>query len=242
MEGHAQAVTCLAFRPDGRQLATGSADRSVMLWDVETGKASQTLVGHGKAIVNLAYSADGTRLAVAAADGSLRLHDLQAGQPLWTETGHDPTCPVLTFSPDGKQLAVSGQGELLFRRVESGQKDLTLPGKTVAAAFHPDGKSLAGAAPDRSVRLWELPAGKQIWVMKSETMPQRLTFDAGGQTLSLLDGSGRVQVWKTADGELLRGDTVVTVGARASTPLILGGQFVVTIAADRTIHVWDRPR
>jgi WD40 repeat protein/tRNA A-37 threonylcarbamoyl transferase component Bud32 len=242
MEGHANVLTCLAFRPDGRQLATGSADRSVMLWDIETGKAPQTLAGHGKGVVNLAYSADGTRLAVAAADGSVRLHDLQAGQPRWTETGHDPGCPVLAFSPDGKLLAISGQKALLFRSVDSGEAAVGLPEKIVAATFHPESNRLAAAALDRSVRLWERPGGKQIHLLKSEDAPRRLRFDDGGRTLSLLDGGGRVQVWKTEDGELLRSENVVTVDARTSTPLVLGAQYVVTVAADRTIHVWNRPR
>src|SRR6266540_29533 len=63
LEGHEEAVTCLAFSPDGKMLATGSPDRTVRLWDVAKGKELRTLEGHTSWAYAVAFSRDGKTLA-----------------------------------------------------------------------------------------------------------------------------------------------------------------------------------
>jgi hypothetical protein len=63
LNGHAGAVLQVAFSPDGKLLATGSADKTVKLWDVRTGKLKKTLSGHGAEVGAVAFSPDGKILA-----------------------------------------------------------------------------------------------------------------------------------------------------------------------------------
>ena len=72
------------FSPDGRQLATSSSDRSIKLWDVETGMLLTTLTGHDDRILSLSYSPDGRRLASGSADETIKLWDLNTGNCLRT--------------------------------------------------------------------------------------------------------------------------------------------------------------
>ena len=72
---HALAVTGVAFSPDGRLLATASADRTARLWDPATGECRRTLTGHTGTVRGVAFSPDGRLLATASDDHTARLWD-----------------------------------------------------------------------------------------------------------------------------------------------------------------------
>jgi WD40 repeat protein len=63
----------VAYRPDGRQLATASADQTIRLWDSETGEEEATLKGHKNVVYAVAFSPDGKLLASASQDRTVKL-------------------------------------------------------------------------------------------------------------------------------------------------------------------------
>ncbi len=78
---HAQGnVSCVAWSPDGKWLATGATDKLIRVWNVATGKIEHELAGHTGTIWSLAWSPDGTRLASAAEDKTVRLWNPLAGK------------------------------------------------------------------------------------------------------------------------------------------------------------------
>jgi WD40 repeat protein len=78
LDGHGDHVSRVAYSPDGRTLASGSEDGSVILWDPETGEARQTLKGHAKGIAALQFSRTGDRMMSASSDGVIQLWALAA--------------------------------------------------------------------------------------------------------------------------------------------------------------------
>ena len=107
---------CLAFSADGRRIASGSgsADRSIKVWDAETGREIKTIGGSdGK--VNLgvpwsvAFSPDGTAIAAALATGTFPLLDIATGTLKVRAGEGDNSVYYSMFSPDGKRL-IAGQG------------------------------------------------------------------------------------------------------------------------------------
>jgi roadblock/LC7 domain-containing protein len=159
LTGHAGLVWAVAFSPDGRLLATASADGTVWLWDPATGEHQRALTRHDGAVNGVAFSPDGRLLATASQDGTARLWDPATGEHLRALTGHDSLVRAVTFSPDGRLLATaSADGTIWLWDPATGEHLRALTGHTSEVrgmAFSPDGRLLATASGDKKVRLWD---------------------------------------------------------------------------------------
>ena len=159
--GTAIPLSAAAFSPDNKTLAVG-AYKEVLLWDLVEGKLAKRIgAGQiGTMVRSVLFSKDGKTLA--AAEGTVRIFDLQTGQP--TLNFQEPKGAVccLALSPDGK-LLVGGCGDAAAYVWSLEEKKLvtTLKGHSlsvVSVSFSADGKFLATASLDKTVRTWDTTA------------------------------------------------------------------------------------
>jgi WD40 repeat protein len=151
------------YSPDGKRLALASADGTIWIWDVESGKVLQQLSENFGPIRSITYSPDGKHLALASAYGTARIWDVQSGKELQQFSGDSGGIWSVTYSPDGKRLAsISDDGTVRIWDVESGKKLNWLPHPTsriLTVKFSPDGKHLASNSDDGTIWIWDVESG-----------------------------------------------------------------------------------
>ncbi|WP_327064606.1 nSTAND1 domain-containing NTPase [Kitasatospora sp. NBC_01302] len=243
LTGSTGPVASVAFSPDGNTLATGSRDRTVRLWDVQTRRQLATLTGQSGSVDSVTFSPDGRTLATSSEDGTVRLWDVKTRHLLSTL---DDTASPVVFSPDGQTLATGGkQGTVRLWDVRTQHLLTTLTGhndsSALSVAFSPDGKTLAtGGSTDALVQLWDVPTQRLLATLTADNgaLVQSVAFSPDGSTLATGSNDSTARLWDVRTHRQLaaltgQGGTVFSV---AFSP---NGQILATGSDDHTVWLWD---
>ncbi len=254
----------LAFSPGGAQLASvgirAGIDRRAELtvWEIRTGRALASETEAGLGALSVAYSRDGRYVAVgygldrdnSAGTGHVVIWEVSDGGRKLKRMATLPDRPGpingVAFSPDGKRLAATGFETVWIWTAHkggwgSGQTEEVLRGHTglnFAVAFRPDGQQLASAGGDRTVRLWDPNAGREVRTLYGHAGHVRcLAYSADGRLLASGSEDHSVLVWDTATGRpeaTFRGhrDFVMGLAFQPDGRLASGG-------IDRLVKSWD---
>ena len=178
--GHPGIKRALAFSKDGKMLASGSDDRTAIVWDVETGRQLGQDV-HLDPLASTAFSPDGKTLATSTLGGAIKLWEMAPPE----ESNTIPVGPgiaSLTYSPDGRTLTVGSDGSTRLIDVPTGKGQAALPVQGVLAATA-DAALLAGAGPDGTKRIWDVRAGREVTTLPVGAITGA-TFSPDGKALA----------------------------------------------------------
>lgn len=241
---HTKAVQALAISPNGKVLASGGADHTILLWDTTTWKV-RSLAGLPGAVADLAFSPDGSRLASVSNNRdrcAIRLWDLAAARPAGELGGPNHGMWAVAYSPDGKVLVCGGWDRklYLFNR-DSGPKPRVVADASTqfvrALSFSRDGR-LVITGGYGSTRLWDARSGREVPTalkLPSDMCPSFFPNDdafaawshtAGTVTICAVP-TGRVRaVWRTHRTK---------IHGLALSP---DGRFLATLGPEGVARLW----
>lgn len=168
LRGHEDITLAVAFSPDGKFIASGSNDKMVFIWDVESKEKIAEFHGLSDNIYDVAFSPDGKLIAACSKDQSIRIWNIEENKLVHLLKGHQQMVLEIEFSPNGKYLLSASTdqsirlwdvstGELLYAYLEneSGISDIV---------FLPDGNSFLSTGMDGKLKQWEI--NPEIFVLK----------------------------------------------------------------------------
>jgi WD40 repeat protein/uncharacterized caspase-like protein len=242
LQGHTASVKAVRFSPDGKILASASFDQTVKLWNTQNGKLIKTLSGHQAQILSVAFSRNGKLLAASTADGNVTLWQLSNNSLLKTLKGHPNNVTTVTFTPDNQIITASTDGRIKFWQVDGKLlRDIPAHTSTVyRVAVSQDGKILASASGDRTVKLWRIADGSLVKSINAHSAEVRsVNFSPDGQTLASTSTDSTIKLWSSNDGELLETLQGHSIGVY-DVSFSPNSQTLVSASEDKTIRIWQR--
>jgi len=254
LAGHEGPVTAVAISPDGLLLASGSTDRSLKLWHLESGallhnwsgRSLRFPAGHTEAITTLAFSADGRTLISGSEDCTLRWWDLETRKLIRCSPEHGWLISALALSQNGALLA-SGGGDGLINLwdQESGEPLAHLHkhrDRIGSLLLSPDGQTLISGSYDRSIRLWDLRNDRLIRTLWGHSdRISALAISANWLTLISSGWDRTLRFWDLSEGkaahtQLAHRDAVTCLALAPNNRLLASG------SEDNRIKLWELRR
>jgi WD40 repeat protein len=260
---HEDAVSCVAFSPDGTRLASGSNDQSVKLWDVIAGREISTFRGHTHLVLGVSFSADGGFLASADYDGNIKVWETDQPQNHTATLGPASKLYLygVTFDPTGKKLIGSGKGDSRagIGGVEVWDADtarriyaLDDPGIWGSVAVSSDGRFIAAGEgylnpsgkKEGLIGIWDVQRQAKVKTLRGHTdWITAVAFRPGSPEFASASKDGTIRIWDLTD--LTKDALPKTLRHLPLGQPIWGiayssnGQLLASAGDDKTVRIWD---
>ncbi len=248
LEGHEEGIWACAVTPDGRRLISASRDRTLRVWDLQSGEMTAVLRGHDYEVRSCAVMPDGRRVVSASADNTLKIWDLETGRALATLSGHQSRVLACAVSPDGCRIvSASSDRTLRIWDPETGEALASLVGHEAevrGCAVTPDGRRVVSASPGHGVlKVWSMETGEELATLRcsSKLKPFGSTCAVSSDgTRGVAATEDGLRVW---DLETLEPIATLRGEPRQVTSCVVtpDGRYLVA-ASKKTLHVWELGR
>ncbi len=234
----------MTFSPDGKTFAWVGFAGVVRLWDAASGKEIRQFDENVAMVDSVTFSPDGKRLAATAqfANNTIRLWEVATSKEVGKIGGREDEDAVryssTGYSPDGKILVSAGADTLCWWDAVTLKEIRKFP-KEGAFAFSPDGKTMASANSDKTIRLRDVPTGRELrQLLGSHKLVQSIAFSRDGKTLVSGSEDATLRIWDVATGKQLHPldehtDALSSIAMSPDVSILATGSY------DGTIRLWQ---
>lgn len=243
LEGHKDLVYGIGFLPDSKVLASAGADKTLVFWDLQNGKKSDSIESPDEKIFGeILYSNDGKRLAIGGAPGTVHLLHGVSNKHLATLADNKDDAISMAFSQSANVLAVGCEnGQIRLWDATVGTELRTLgraSGRSVmAVAFQRSDKVLYSLSSDKRLKQWDISKNdvKEV-VLRHSGAVHAAAISPDCSTIATGDDMGNVRLWESEKGELIKilKNHTKTVYCLAFSP---DGSLLASGSEDKLIYV-----
>jgi WD40 repeat protein len=248
------AIKAIAISPHAPIVATASEDKTIRLWDIDTGREIAILTGHEKSVETIAFYPHRSGLLYSGdRNGILKLWRIIGREELNSIDTQQSKINALAISPDGKLLLSASSDKtikiwyLSLTDERSIDYLVTLKYHQLSVnnvAFNPVDSDVkfASVSSDRSVMLWNLTSKTPLSIFTAHTQAVKtLAFNPDGKLLATAGDDGFIQIWDVDNRQLTQ-----TLSAHRWTISALSfardGKTLISASWDGNIKVWDVSR
>ncbi len=241
-ERYTAALQAVAFNPDSRSVLAGSADSTLKLWDIATGRCLLSFEGHKGGVAAVAFNPVGRSALSGSADATLKLWDVLTAECLRTLAGHIAGVSSVAFSPTGR-YALSGSQDTTLKlwEIATGRCLQTLKGHrdgVTAVAFSSDGRSVMSASADKTLKHWDIATGECLNTFEGHVAAvYAVDLSADGRYVVSGSADQTLKLWSTS-GDCLRTFAGHTAAVR-SVSLSTDGRYALSSSDDKTCKLWN---
>jgi len=231
----------MVFKPE-RKILTTSDDKTVKLWDVESGDSVKTFEEHGRSVRSAFFSPDSTKV-LTASDNTAKLWDIKSGDCVKTFEGHRFEVLSAVFSPDSTQVLTASRDKTAkLWNVESGDCVKTFKGHedgVRSAVFSPNSTQVLTTSIDKTFKLWNVESGKCVKTFEYNRIHMHsAVFSPDSTQVLTASGDKTAKLWNVESGKCVktfqRHDGLVN-----SAVFSPDSTQVLTASNDKTVKLWD---
>jgi len=254
--GHSHFVSDVVISSDGQFALSGSWDRTLRLWDINTGATARRFTGHTGDVMSVAFSADNRQIVSASRDKTIKLwNTLAECKYTITEDNHTEWVSSVRFSPSTSNPVIVSAGwdkkvkVWNLHNCKLRTDHIGHTGFVNAVTVSPDGSLCASGGKDNRVMLWDLNEGKHLYTLTTDDTTNALTFSPNRYWLVAATGP-TIKIWDLETKNLVEELKPDVINASASkkkaqpAPDVLSlawsadGQTLFAGYSDNVIRIW----
>jgi WD40 repeat protein len=233
LRAHKDTVRSVVFSPDSKLLASASLDETLRIWDVSTGKEARTVFKGQSGMLAVTFSPDGRFVA----SGS---HEVQ----IWDITADKEALDTQEYISSDEEECWQLEEDWQYKKINDPRLKCTLRGQSdlvFSVVFSPDGRLVASACRDCTVRIWDFAADKGALepLKKHSDKVLSVVFSPDAKLLASGSSDKTIRIWDVQIRTMALGPLTLHTGAVRSVVFSPSGRLLASGSSDGSVIIWD---